>query len=301
MLNLIFEREIIMLLGSIEAGGTKFVCSIGNEEFNITEEITIPTTTPEETFNQAIEFFKKHDISALSISTFGPIEQNKQNKLYGYILDTPKNKWKYVDFVSPFLKTLEIPVSFNTDVNGSAYGEYITYKSHKQSIDSLVYLTVGTGVGGGCVINGNIMKNFSHSEMGHMLIKKHEEDLNFSGICPFHNDCLEGLTSGPSIEKRLNIKGEYVSNTHSIWNIIAYYIAQSLYNITLILRPDKLVIGGGVSNESLLEKTRIYFQKICNDYIQYPDLKDYISVPINKNNSSATIGNFALAYELIHN
>src|SRR5699024_12293901 len=126
MLNLIFERKIIMLLGSIEAGGTKFVCSIGNEEFNITEEITIPTTTPEETFNQAIEFFKKHDISALSISTFGPIEQNKQNKLYGYILDTPKNKWKYVEFVSTFLTNLKIHVFFNSDVNVSTICVSIT-------------------------------------------------------------------------------------------------------------------------------------------------------------------------------
>lgn len=289
-----------MLLGSIEAGGTKFVCSIGNEKFQIIEEIIIPTTTPDITFDHAITFFKKFEkLEALSISTFGPIEQDKKEKLYGYILDTPKEGWKYIDFLSPFAKSLNVPIFFSTDVNGSAYGEYITYRQHKDYINSLVYLTIGTGVGGGGVINGDILKNFSHPEMGHMLVRKHANDLEFLGTCPFHKDCLEGLASGPSIEKRLGIKGEYISKEHFIWDIIAYYIAQSLYNVTMILRPDKLVVGGGVCTEKLLEKTRDYFQKMCNNYIQYPYLKEYICSPKNKNNSSATIGNFALAYKLI--
>jgi fructokinase len=287
-----------MLLGSVEAGGTKFVCAVGNENYQVIEKVSIPTTDPSTTFTKVINFFKQFkDLAALSIASFGPIEIQKNNKLYGYITETPKKGWSKTDFVGPIKKELTVPIFFTTDVNGSAYGEYMMAQLFNEKIQSLVYLTIGTGIGGGAVIDGRILGSQGHTEMGHVYVKRHPDDLAFKGICPFHGDCLEGLASGPTFDARLGIKGKDVPRDHPVWDIVAYYVAQALIQQTMILRPDNIVLGGGVVSEAFLEKVRRDFAELNQNYIKVPELSTYIRMPRVKDNGSATLGNFALAFK----
>ncbi|WP_125710185.1 fructokinase ScrK [Companilactobacillus zhongbaensis] len=284
-----------MLVGSIEAGGTKFVCAVGNEDYSIKDSVHFPTTTPEETLRKTIDYFKQFEVEAIGIASFGPIEQRKNHPKYGYITKTPKKHWANVDFVGTLKKELDVPMFWTTDVNGSAYGEYIMSTLSNEKIDSLVYYTIGTGVGGGAIENGNFIGNIGHPEMGHTFVKRHPEDLNFKGICPFHGDCLEGLVAGPTFDARLNKPGKDVPLTDHTWDIMAYYVAQAAIQVTLILRPDKIVFGGGVVSEALLDKVRAQFSELLNGYVDVPDLDKYIMMPLVKNNDSATVGDFALA------
>ncbi|CAJ2237108.1 fructokinase ScrK [Companilactobacillus paralimentarius] len=284
-----------MLVGSIEAGGTKFVCAVGDEDYRIKDSVHFPTTTPEETLQKTIDYFKKFDIQALGIASFGPIEQRKNSPKYGYITSTPKPGWKDTDFVGKMKEAFDIPMFWTTDVNGSAYGEYVMSTLSNEKIDSLVYYTVGTGVGAGAIDKGKFVGGIGHPEMGHTLVKRHPDDLDFKGVCPYHGDCLEGLVAGPTFEARLGIKGQDVPLTNHVWDIMAYYVAQAALQATLILRPDKIVFGGGVVSEPFLDKVRAQFKDLLNDYVEVPDLKKYITMPVIKNNGSATLGDFALA------
>lgn len=288
-----------MLVGSIEAGGTKFVCAVGNDDFQIREQTIIPTTTPAETLAKTADFFKKYDVNAIGIASFGPIEIRKSSPKYGYITNTPKQGWQDTDFVGYLKRRLDVPLFFTTDVNGSAYGEYVMSLLSNEKINSLVYYTIGTGVGGGAVINGEIAGSIGHPEMGHVMLKKHPADLEFSGICPFHGDCLEGLVSGPTFEARLHKKGATVPLADPVWDIMSYYVAQAALQVTLILRPDKIIFGGGVTSEGFLKKVRRDFSKLLNGYVEVPNLESYLTMPAIQNNGSATVGDFALAQELL--
>ncbi|MCC7667240.1 ROK family protein [Liquorilactobacillus satsumensis] len=288
-----------MLLGSIEAGGTKFVCAVGDEDYRIKNSVRINTTSPKETLTLVTDYFKQFSLDALSIASFGPIDVQHISPTYGFITNTPKPGWKNVDFVGGIKRSLKVPVFFTTDVNGSAFGEYTMAQLFNEKLNSLVYLTVGTGVGGGAVIDGKILGSGGHPEMGHVYLKRHFDDVTFTGNCPFHKDCLEGLASGPAIQARTGIAGEKISPNDKVWNIIAYYLAQSALQQTLILRPDSITFGGGVINDVLLEKVRVAFEELNSGYIEIPKLKEYIRMPRVKNNGSATVGNFALAYSLL--
>ncbi|KRL04564.1 fructokinase ScrK [Liquorilactobacillus oeni] len=288
-----------MLVGSVEAGGTKFVCAIGDEDYRVKDSTKFPTTTPEETLDKVVKYFEKFNIDALSIASFGPLEIKKNSPKYGYITNTPKPHWSDTDFVGYIQRKLKIPIFWTTDVNGSAYGEYVMSTLTNEKINSLVYYTIGTGVGGGAIINGEFVGSAGHPEMGHVLLKRHPDDLDFEGICPFHKDCLEGLVSGPTFEARLHKNGKDVSLDDPVWDIMAYYIAQAAMQVSLILRPDKIVFGGGVANKSLLRKVRLELKTMINDYLPLPKLENYITLPAIKNNGSATLGNFALAVKLL--
>ncbi|WP_297077097.1 fructokinase ScrK [uncultured Enterococcus sp.] len=288
-----------MLIGSIEAGGTKFVCAVGDEDYRVKDQVTIPTTTPEETIAKTIDYFKQFDIEALGVASFGPIEIRKHSPKYGYITTTPKKGWQDTDLLGQLERSLGVPAAFTTDVNGSAYGEYIMSTLTNEKIDSVVYYTVGTGVGGGAVIEGRLLGDAGHPEMGHTFVKRHPEDLNFDGICPYHGDCLEGLVAGPTFEARLGQKGETVPLTDPVWDILAYYLAQAVIQATLITRPDKIVFGGSVVNDVLLTKIREKTAEMLNDYVELPPLEKYITRPLIQNNGSATLGNFALGLRLL--
>ncbi len=284
----------MMLIGSIEAGGTKFVCAVGDEDYRVQDQIICPTTTPRETLKKTVDYFKQFDINALGIASFGPIEIRKNSPKSGYIASTPKVGWRNVNVLGYLQDELNVPMSWTTDVNGSAYGEYIMSTLSNEKINSLVYYTVGTGVGGGAVVDGKLLGSFGHSEMGHTFVKRHPDDIDFKGICPYHGDCLEGLVAGPTFEARFGKKGEDVSLTDPIWDVMAYYLAQAVIQTTLIIRPDKIVFGGSVVNEKLLEKIRVNVNKLLDDYVEIPPLSKYITRPLIKNNGSATLGNFAL-------
>lgn len=286
-----------MLIGSIEAGGTKFVCAVGDEDYRIKDQITIPTTTPDETLSKVTTYFKNFEVDAIGVASFGPIEIRKHSPKYGFITNTPKKGWKNVDVLGFLEKEISVPMSWTTDVNGSAYGEYIMSTLSNEKIDSLVYYTVGTGVGGGAVINRQLLGSAGHPEMGHISVKRHQHDLNFTGICPYHGDCLEGLVSGPTFESRLGMKGEDVPLTDPVWDIMADYLAQAVIQTSLTLRPNKIIFGGSVVNNQLLEKIRLNVEIKLNDYVELPPLDKYITRPLVKGNGSATLGNFALGLE----
>ncbi|MCJ1976662.1 fructokinase ScrK [Pseudolactococcus paracarnosus] len=282
------------LYGSIEAGGTKFVCAVGNDDLMILDSATFPTDKPEETLQKAIDFFKKFEgtLVSISVGSFGPIDIDNESKTYGFVTTTPKPHWGNFDMIGFLKAQLDLPMFFTTDVNSSAYGEKIL----DQSLNSLVYFTIGTGIGAGAIQGEDFIGGISHAEMGHMFVKRHPEDLDFAGVCPYHGDCLEGVAAGPSLEARTGVRGEAISLSSTVWDIQAYYIAQAAVSATLTLRPEKIIFGGGVmAQEHMMMRVRTQFSVLLNDYVPVPDLTEYLQVPAIANNASATVGNFALA------
>lgn len=281
--------------GSIEAGGTKFVLAIADEHFNIIKKCKFATTTPQETISKTIKYFKENRVSAIGLGSFGPIDLNLSSKTYGYITSTPKVGWKNINLVGQLKEALDIPIYFTTDVNASAYGEM-----KNTGIKNLVYLTIGTGIGGGAIQDGYFIGGIGHSEMGHQRINRHRDDLTFEGSCPFHGDCLEGVAAGPSLEARTGILGEKISSDDPIWDILSYYIAQAAINATLTLAPECIILGGGVMEKSnMISLIQKHFISMLNNYIDLPcSVEKYIRLPTVKENGSATLGNFYLAYSL---
>lgn len=290
-----------MLLGSVEAGGTKFVCAVGDEHWAIKDVIHFPTTTPEETLSRVVDYFKSFpDLAAISLSSFGPIELRQDSPHYGWITTTGKPGWQNTNFLGIMKKHFKLPIYWTTDVNGSAYGEYVLAQKQHETVDSLVYYTVGTGIGAGVVVNGKLQGDNGNPEMGHVYVKKHPADAEFAGICPFHGDCLEGLASGPTFEARTGKKGPDIPLTDPVWNIMAYYVAQAAVNATLTQQPDKVVFGGGVISEPFLKKVRHEFVDLINGYVELPASPErYLVMPLAAHNGSATIGNFALAQQML--
>ena len=290
-----------MSLGSIEAGGTKFVCAIGNHELEIIDRISIPTTNPVETMSHVINFFKKYEngLEAIGIGSFGPIDVNFQSETYGYITSTPKVVWQNFDFVGSLKKVFtDITISWTTDVNAACYGEYVAGEGQGKSC--VAYFTVGTGVGGSVLHKDNFIAGFNHPEMGHMIVRKHPKD-NFSGMCPFHKDCLEGMAAGPAIEKRSGKRAQNISEEDLIWDIEADYLGQCAYNTSLMFSPDVIIFGGGVlKQQQLIEKIRMKFYDLLQNYVETPVSQHYLVTPRLKDNAG-TIGCFALARkELLH-
>lgn len=284
------------LYGSLEAGGTKFVCAVGDEEFQVIEKTQFPTTTPYETIERTVEFFKRYEdqLAGIAIGSFGPIDIDQNSPTYGYITTTPKPHWEQVDLLGLIAKEFKIPFYFTTDVNSSAFGETLVRKG----IHSLVYYTIGTGIGAGAIQDGEFIGGAGHTEAGHTYVAMHPQDVakEFNGVCPFHNGCLEGMAAGPSLEARTGIRGELIEQNSDVWDIQAYYIAQAAVQATLMYRPQVIVFGGGVmGQEHMLKRVRDKFTALMNDYVPTPDVTDYIVTPAVVENGSATLGNFALA------
>ncbi|GFH40050.1 fructokinase ScrK [Pseudolactococcus insecticola] len=282
------------LFGSIEAGGTKFVCAVGNEELIIIDSTAFPTSKPEETLQKAVDYFKTFEpsLAAISVGSIGPIDIDEASETYGYVTSTPKPYWADVDMIGFLKAQLDVPMYFTTDVNASAYGEKVL----DSSLNSLVYYTIGTGIGAGALQGEDFIGGVSHAEMGHTFVKRHPDDLDFAGVCPFHRDCLEGVAAGPSLEARTGVRGENIPLDSPVWDIQAYYIAQAAVAATLTLRPEKIIFGGGVmAQDHMMNRVRKQFSELLNGYVPVPDLADYLQTPKIANNASATVGNFALA------
>lgn len=283
-----------MLFGAIEAGGTKFVCAVSDSELNILERVSIPTTVPEETMAAVFAFFDKHDVVSIGVGSFGPIDVNKKSETYGYITTTPKKGWTNYNFLGSLKERYDIPVAWTTDVNAAAYGEL--KKGAAVGKDSCLYLTVGTGIGGGVVIDGKIINGYGHPEVGHIIVKRHPED-SYEGTCPFHKDCLEGVAAGPSLEKRYGVKGHELEPTHKAWEVEAYYLAQAIMNYTLVLSPEMIIFGGGVmKQEQLFPLMRESYKKQVNGYVATPKLEEYI-VPCALGDNAGITGCLLLAME----
>lgn len=288
-----------MLVGAIEAGGTKFICGVGTEQGEILEQISIPTRGPEETLKDVVDFFKGKEIERLGIGSFGPIQVNKTQPDYGSLLETPKTVWKHY----PLLKHLEghfpagMPIVVDTDVNAAALGE-IKWGAAKGK-DSCVYFTVGTGIGAGVFLNGKLLHGLMHPEAGHMFIKRHEMD-DFSGCCPYHKDCLEGLASGTALKTRWGVAGTELADERA-WELEGYYLAQAAVNAIVTYSPEKIIFGGGVSQHpGLLEQIQKQTLELLNGYIKKPqitdNIEDYISLP-GLSSQAGLKGSLALVLE----
>jgi len=239
------------VLAGIEAGGTKFECAVGTGPGDLRSSRLIPTTTPAETLGRVVEFFREQEragleIAALGIASFGPLDLSPTSPTYGHITTTPKPGWAGTDLVGILGSQLTVPVALDTDVNGAAYGEYRWGAG--RGLGSSVYLTIGTGIGGGAVVRGEPLRGLLHPEMGHVTVRRHPDD-DFEGSCPFHGDCIEGLASGPAIEARTGRSphdlGEQLERTVELE---AWYLAQLVSTVIYVLSPERIVMGGGVMN-----------------------------------------------------
>jgi len=288
-----------MLLGALEAGGTKMVCAIGDEKGNIIERISIPTETPEVTMPKMISFFQSYKLDALGIGTFGPADLNPASETYGYITTTPKLAWKNYDIRGEFEKALQIPVGFDTDVNAACLGE-ATFGC-MQDVDNGIYITIGTGVGVGVMVNRTLLHGMLHPEGGHILLSKNPDD-TYKGSCPYHDCCLEGLAAGPAIEGRYGKKAIELKDVPEVWELEAEYIAKALVNYILILSPERIVLGGGVMHqEQLFPLVRVKTLELLNGYVntkQLTDIDTYI-VPPSLNDNQGVLGCIRLAINAI--
>ena len=274
------------LCGAVEAGGTKFVCMVGTGPADMREQTRIATLTPDITLRETLSFFRaaadRHGpLAAVGIASFGPIDLHVGSPTFGFITSTPKPGWANVDIAGAIRDALGVPIGFDTDVNAAALAEWKWGAA--QGLDTFIYLTVGTGIGGGGLVNGRRMHGLVHPEMGHVRIP-HDVDADpFAGICPFHGDCLEGLASGPAMNARWLQPAEQLPDDHPGWTLEARYLAMALVNFICTLSPERIVIGGGVmSRELLYPLVRRQVVDLLNNYVRAPriqSIEDYIVAP----------------------
>ncbi|WP_045858432.1 ROK family protein [Teredinibacter purpureus] len=268
------------LYGAVEAGGTKFICAVGRGPNEI-ETVQIATITPTETLAQVIEFFKPYasTLTALGVGSFGPIDLNRESPTYGYITSTPKPGWAQTDILGVLREHFDVPIGFDTDVNAAALGEGVWGAA--QGLDDYIYITIGTGIGGGVVSGGRLVHGLLHPELGHCFIPKRAGD-DYKGRCPFHGDlCFEGLAAGPAIEERWQTPGVALPVDHPAWELEADYIAKALVTFIATLSPQKIILGGGVMAQSqVITQVREKVPAYLNGYIQHPAITDNIEQTI---------------------
>lgn len=295
------------VLGGIEAGGTKIVCAVASEPSEPLLEESFPTTSPEETVARISEFFTKAresygEISALGIGTFGPADIHPRSPGYGSILTTPKTGWSHYNVVQAIRDGIDqpIPIAFDTDVNAAAIGEaeYGAGKNHR----FISYVTIGTGIGGGFLEDGQILKGRMHPEIGHIPVPDYDAEYGKSvNVCPFHDSCLEGRASGPSLLARWDITGQELPDDHEAWDLEAKYIAAGCMGLTAAWSPDTIIIGGGVSSKvGLIDKIRTSFTELSGDYWALPPLGVYLQNPA-LGQKAGIVGALCLARRMLQN
>ena len=292
--------------GAIEGGGTKFICAVGAGPNRLHAEARFETTTPEETMKHVIDFFQQQEkrfgkLASIGFACFGPLDPNPASPTYGYVLPTPKPGWSNANVVGMLRGSFDIPIVFDTDVNGAALGEWRWGKA--QGLQTFIYVTVGTGIGGGVYVEGNLLHGLIHPEAGHILLRHDWGRDPFEGVCPFHGDCFEGLASGVAMEKRWGMRGTLLTPDHAAWDLEAEYIAQALANYAMTLSPQRIILGGGVGSvPHLLPKVQKRTRELINGYIQSPVILETIeSFIVNPGlgNRSGVLGAIALAEQAV--
>lgn len=290
------------LYGGIEAGGTKFVCAVGSGPQNIVEELRFPTTMPVETIQQVCDFFSRYinKLQGIGLGSFGPLDVDPASPKYGYITTTPKPHWGNTNILGMIREKLDLPIGIDMDVVVAGLGEAKWGAS--RGFNHSLYLTIGTGIGGGYIVNGKPLRGLFSLEMGHIRIP-HDLELDpFHGACPYHGDCFEGLASGPAIQARFGKRAEAFSDDDPFWDVEAGYIANALANYILTLAPEMIIIGGGVMQKGIIfSKVRAKVEKLLNSYLMndllLKNMDKYIVPPL-LGNRSGVLGGIALAMKM---
>lgn len=289
-----------MLYGAIEAGGTKFVCAVGTGPDDLRAVERFPTTLPAETLGRALAFFRRQPepIAALGVGSFGPVDLDAASPTYGHVTSTPKAGWAGAAVVAPLGEALGVPVAFDTDVNAAALGEHRWGAA--RGLHTFVYLTVGTGIGGGALVEGRRLHGVLHPEMGHVPVPREAGDA-FAGTCPYHGDCLEGLAAGPALAARWGQPAEALAPGHPAWDLEARYLASALAGYVLTLAPQRLILGGGVMQQAqLFPLVRRHLLRRLGGYFQARALTEAVDtyvVPPALGDRAGVLGGLALAQE----
>jgi fructokinase len=256
------------LYGLVEAGGTKFVLGVAHGPDEVLATTRIPTTTPDETISAMVDWLAQHGpLAAVGIATFGPVEVDRGSPQWGHILATPKAGWSDTNLVGPLVSRLGCPVGLDTDVTAAALAEYRWGAGQGQP--SVLYFTIGTGIGGGAVIGGKPLAGISHPEMGHLRPPLHPADADFAGVCPFHGTCLEGLASGPAVLARYGASLSDLPADHEGHAVIAWYLAHAVTTAQAMFEPGRIVLGGGVmGTPGLLERVQVEAERLGNGYFR---------------------------------
>ncbi len=284
------------MYGGIEAGGTKVVCAVGRGPEQLTHQTRIPTTDPEETLGRVVQWLSGHEVEAVGIGCFGPVDLDRASETWGYVTTTPKPGWAGVDVAGAVQRALGVPVGFDTDVNAAALGEG-TWGAAR-GLDTFLYLTVGTGIGGGGMVRGRLMHGLVHPEMGHIRVRRDARD-PYDGCCPYHGDCLEGLACGPAIEERWGARAEDLPPDHQAWELEVEYLAQGISDLACVLSPQRVIVGGGVMEQGqLLPRLHRRVGEMLAGYVQSPailDRMDEYIVPPALGGRAGVLGGIALA------
>lgn len=281
-----------VLVGAIEAGGTKFVCAVGSGPHDISRAAFPTGDAPARVLSDVTSWLAEQQrargaLRAIGIGSFGPVELHTASPAYGHITSTPKAGWRNTDIVGFVRGALPgIPINFDTDVNAAALGEY--FWGNGSGLRDFVYITIGTGIGAGVMAGGQLMHGLVHPEMGHMLLPRVAGD-TFEGVCSYHGACWEGLCSGPALWRRTGVRAEDLPPDDDAWRLETQYIAYALANVACVLSPQRIIIGGSVSKagrlgrESFFRQIRAKVRAALNGYIISPalneEIEDYIVAP----------------------
>jgi len=284
-----------MTVGAIEAGGTKFVCGLFDADCSdlrkpkLLASRSVPTTSPAETLQASLDFFISASKTlgvgkpdSVGIGSFGPVDLRISSPTWGYITSTPKPGWQNAEVAGFFRERLDTPVAFDTDVNAAAYGEFLWGAA--KGLKDFIYITVGTGIGGGVFSNNDLIHGLTHPEMGHIKLQRQPGD-DYPGACPYHHDCFEGMASGPAIGARWGHRAEELGPEHEAWKLEARYLAKAFAAYTFVLSPERIMMGGGVGmRPGLAEEVALLVGEELGGYIAALDsparLKDYIVRPL---------------------
>ncbi|MGZ4167882.1 MAG: ROK family protein [Solirubrobacteraceae bacterium] len=258
------------IYGGVETGGTWVVCAIGTGPDDIAAEESFPTGEPEPTLARIAEFFERGPRpAAIGIGSFGPVDLDRASPTWGHVTSTPKPGWAHTPVAPALADRLGLPVRFDTDVTTAALGEQRWGAA--AGCDSVCYLTVGTGIGAGLLVDGRPVHGLVHPEVGHLRVPHDRERDPFAGVCPAHGDCWEGLAAGGAIGARWGVHPKEIPDDHPAWALEAEYVALGILAIVLVASPRRVVVGGGVmARAGLLDSVRSRLVDLNAGYLETP-------------------------------
>ncbi len=289
-----------MLLGTLEAGGTKMVMGLADENGHILRSASCPTRLPEETLPDILAFFRGQRLDALGIATFGPVDLDPLSPRFGNITNTPKLPWRDFPLLKRLQEVLQVPCAIDTDVNGAVLAE--VRQGAAQGLHSALYFTVGTGIGGGLMAEGSLVHGLIHPEWGHIILSRHPQDPLTRGVCPYHENCAEGFASGTAMQARWNMPAQAMPDSHPAWDMEAYYLAQICVTALMTVSPQRILLGGGVMHHhALYPMVRRHVSQLLGGYLSSPALLDMDSfiMPPALYPDSGLVGGALLARRLL--